>query len=211
MSPSERQQRILAFIHSFVEDNGYPPSIREIGEAVGISSTSVVNYHLKALQRQGLIQRDPAVSRGLKLVEGESRPTVDTVAVPLLGVIAAGSPIPIPEAATVEEAETLELTRDLLHGHGPLYALEVRGDSMIDALVHDGDLVVLRHQSHAYNGEMVAVWLRRERETTLKHFYLESGRVRLQPANPAMDPLYVHPSEVEIQGKVVLVIRRLKD
>lgn len=210
MPLSERQQRILEFIRRFVAENSYPPSIREIGEGVGISSTSVVNYHLKALQRRGYIERDPAVSRGLKLVEEEGNGGAPGVRVPVLGLIAAGSPIPVPDAASVEEADTLELTADILDQTGPVYALEVRGDSMIDALVHDGDLVVLRHQSTAENGDMVAVWLREERETTLKYFYREPQRVRLQPANPTLEPIYAHPANVEIQGKVILVIRRLE-
>lgn len=213
MSLSKRQQHILAFIRRFMREAGYPPTIREIGSALGISSTSVVNYHLRALQKQGLIERDPAVSRGLKLVSTVAATDTSELAVrsvPILGVIAAGAPIPIPDSdAVVDELDTLELTRDILSEDGPLYALEVRGDSMIDALVHDGDVVVLRHQNTAQNGDMVAIWLRDERETTLKHFYLEPGRVRLQPANPTMEPVYVHPSNVEVQGKVILVIRRL--
>lgn len=209
MPPSKRQQQILEFIHGFVQETGYPPTIREIGRALGISSTSVVSYHLRKLQKQGYIERDPAVSRGLKLVHDEPS-LAATVAVPILGVIAAGSPILIPDTETaIDELDSLELTRDILEGNGSVYALQVRGDSMIDALVNDGDMVVLRHQNTADNGDMVAIWLKEERETTLKYFYKEPERVRLQPANPTIAPLYVHPSNVEIQGKVILVIRRL--
>ena len=108
------------------------------------------------------------------------------------------------------EDAVVELTRDIVDDDPNLYALEVRGDSMIDALIHDGDMVVMKHQQEATNGELVAVWLKSEKETTLKRFYREKDRVRLQPANPTMQPIYVHPSNVEIQGKVVLVIRKLE-
>jgi len=108
------------------------------------------------------------------------------------------------------EDAVVELTRDMVDDDPDLYALEVRGNSMVDALIHDGDMVVMKHQREARNGDLVAVWLKNEKETTLKRFYLEKDRVRLQPANPTMEPIYVHPSNVEIQGKVVVVIRRLE-
>jgi len=214
MTLSERQKKILNFVKAFIHENGYPPTIREIGDAVGISSTSVVKYNLEVLEKKGHIVRDRIVSRGLRL-RGESTLGArgsrhDVVRIPLVGRIAAGEPIPIPSSdLPPSEYETIELTRSILEPAEDLYALQVRGNSMIDALINDGDIVVMRHQREAANGDLVAVWLKEEGETTLKRFYLEGRRVRLQPENPAMKPIYVHPANVEIQGKVVLVIRQL--
>ena len=212
MTLSVRQQAILEFIQRFTRERHYPPTIREIGQEVGISSTSVVNYNLNILEREGLIERDKEVSRGIKLI-GAVAQALDPrnlVSVPLLGRIAAGEPIPVPASdfATMGD-ETIELTRGLLPADMTgIYALQVRGTSMVDAMIGDGDIVVMRHQNTARNGELVAVWLRDQGETTLKRFYLENGRVRLQPENPTMTPIYQDPANVEIQGKVVLVVRR---
>ncbi len=210
MALSPRQKKMLEFIREFIRQHHYPPTIREIGAAVGISSTSVVNYNLNILEREGYIVRDREVSRGLKLVSPTADLPSEIVSVPLLGRIAAGEPIPVPDSEfPIFGEETIELTRDILKDEEGIYALEVKGNSMIDALIHDGDIVIMKHQREAANGDLVAVWLKDRRETTLKRFYLEGNRVRLQPANPTMEPIYVHPSEVEIQGKVILVIRRL--
>lgn len=215
---STRQRRILAVIRDFTAEYGYPPTIRQIGEAVGISSTSVVSYNLTVLQRKGYLTRDRDVSRGLRLVEDQEgddlaeRTQVTAVAVPLLGAIAAGEPIPIPDGDFAQiDADTLNLPTDLVPDTEGVYALEVRGTSMIDALINDGDIVIMRHQETAENGDMVAAWLKDEKATTLKRVYWERERslVRLQPANPLMDPIYVHPDDLEIQGKVIGVIRRL--
>ncbi|MBI3362672.1 MAG: repressor LexA [Chloroflexi bacterium] len=204
---SERQQGMLAFIREFTGENGYPPTIRQIGEAVGISSTSVVNYNLNKLEKDGYLTRDLKVSRGLRLVNETPR---GFVKVPLVGYIFASEPVPVPgEASAFAPDEAIELTRDLLADDQDLYALRVRGDSMIDAMVNEGDIVVMKKQAQARNGEMVAVWLRDKEETTLTRFYLENGRVRLQPANPKMGPIFVDPEKVEVQGKVVLVLRQL--
>lgn len=210
MTLSERQRRILEFIRQYIADKHYPPTIREIGQAVGISSTSVVNYNLNALERRGYITRSPDTARSIQLAEEQSHHAA-LVRIPLVGVIVASAPVPIPDSAfaMLGEDEVVELTRDIIADERGLYALEVRGDSMVDALIHDGDLVIMRHQKEAQNGDLVAVWLKDEKETTLKRFYREHDRVRLQPANPTMEPIYVHPANVEIQGKVVLVIRRL--
>ena len=214
MTLSERQKRILGFLEVFTRENGYPPTLREIGQAVGISSTSVVNYNLDVLEKKGHVVRDKIVSRGLRLV-GSSAPAVrrardDVVSIPLLGRIAAGEPIHIPSSDLPPFGyETIELTRSIIEPDADLYALQVRGSSMIDALINDGDIVVMKHQGEAANGDLVAVWLKDEGETTLKRFYLEGRQVRLQPENPTMEPIYVHPANVEIQGKVVLVIRQL--
>ncbi len=221
MELSPRQENILAFIKRFSDEHGYPPTIREIGEAVSISSTSVVNYNLNVLQEKGYIQRDREISRGVKLVEKTELIDADAVGtpnglvvrVPVLGRIVASAPVPIPDEnfSPLDVDESIALTRDIIQDPGPLYALQVSGDSMIDALINDGDIVIIKHQSEVVNGDLVAAWLRTEKETTLKRFYWEKGqnRVRLQPANPTMKPIYVHPSNLEIQGKVIAVIRQV--
>lgn len=210
MALSERQSKILSFVRTFTLDNGYPPTIREIGEAVGISSTSVVNYNLDALQRAGFIYRDRTVSRGIRLVDGleELTGATELVRIPLLGRIAAGSPIQVLEGSA-DPDNMIELTRDLVPVEEDIYALKVQGTSMIDALINDGDIVVMRHTTTANNGDMVAAWLVDREETTLKRFYHEGNRIRLQPENQTMQPIYVDADKVQIQGRVVTVIRQL--
>lgn len=210
---SERQRGMIDFIRRFTQDKGYPPTIRQIGEAVGISSTSVVNYNLNKLEKDGHLTRDLKVSRGVRLVETPgSKPARlgDLVTVPLAGFIFASQPVLIGDTPQTASDEAIEITRDLVKDSADLFALRVKGDSMIDAMVNDGDIVVMKKVDRARNGEMVAVWLNDRNETTLKHFYLENGRVRLQPANPTMQPIVIDdPSTVEVQGKVVLVVRQL--
>jgi repressor LexA len=209
MTLSERQGKIVQFIKGFTLNNGYPPTIREIGEAVGISSTSVVNYNLNILQKEGYLTRDRTVSRGIRLSESLEglRAFADVIQVPLLGRIAAGTPIPVPEGSYA--GETIELTRGLVSNHDNVYALQVRGTSMIDALINDGDIVVMQHQETAQDGDMVAAWLVNEEETTLKRYFHEGDRIRLQPENSQMQPIYVSPGNLQIQGKVLAVIRHL--
>jgi len=211
---SDKQRRILNVVGEYIDENGYPPSMREICSAAGISSTSVVSYNLDRLEEAGYIVRDREVSRGLRLAEsaqGEEAPA-GFLSLPLLGRIVAGEPVPVPSSDfALMGDESIEVSRELLGDPEGLYALEVEGDSMVDALVNDGDIVVMRHQERVENGEMAAVWLQGDGEVTLKRFYQEQGgRVRLQPANPTMGPIYVDdPSRVVVQGKVVMVIRRL--
>jgi repressor LexA len=206
---SPKQQSILHFIRQFIEEHDYPPSIRQIQDGCGISSTSVVDYNLKKLEGAGYIRRDREVSRAIELLErGGRRPR--TVAVPIIGQIAAGQPIPVPTADTwsnLDYDEAIEVTRDMVGGRPNVYGLRVKGTSMIDALVNDGDIVLMEASNTADNGDMVAAWLKREQEATLKRFYQESGRIRLQPANEAMDPIYSDPANVEVQGKVLGSIR----
>ena len=213
MGLSERQQRIYEYITKFMNEKGRPPTIREIGAKVGITSTSVVNYNLNILVREGLIQREKEVSRGLRVVGANMAKSMaggaNFVQIPLLGKIAAGKPIQVPEAG-LEPYDMLSLSRELVPDQDGLFALEVKGTSMIDALINDGDIVVMKKQESAQNGEMVAVWLKEEKETTLKRLYRERNRIRLQPMNPTMKPFYADPRNVEVQGKVVLVIRQLQ-
>jgi repressor LexA len=212
---SERQRRMLEFIKTFTVGNGYPPSIREIGKAVGISSTSVVNYNLNRLVDGGYLDRDQNVSRGIRLTEKVSKAAdqiADVIRIPKVGRIFASEPMPLPgtDSALFGPDEAIEITRDLLSTSEGLFALEVKGDSMIDAMVGDGDVVVMKRESEWRNGDMVAVWLREREETTLKHIYREGDKVRLQPANPTMDSIMIdNPETLEVQGKVVLVVRQL--
>lgn len=211
----EQEQRILECIRDFIRERGYPPTVREIAREVGISSTSVVDYHLRRLEQGRWIERDRRSSRGIRLTAAGARGLGlgEIVSVPLLGNIAAGEPIPVPSSdfplLGVEEA--IELTRSIVGDPRDLYALRVRGNSMIDAMVHDGDIVIMRPAEEVANGEMAAVWLRDREEATLKRVYWEGGRVRLQPANPTMKPIYIDdPRQVQIQGKVVMVIRQVR-
>jgi len=214
---SNRQQRMLDFIIRFMEETGRPPSIREIGKAIDISSTSVVNYNLNRLVEEGYLERDQNVSRGIRLTDKNpqySRSVADVIRVPLVGRIFASEPVPMPgtDSPIFDTDEAIELTRELLPAkHEGLFALQVRGDSMIDAMVNDGDIVVMRQVQEWANGDMVAVWMRDKEETTLKHIYREGPKVRLQPANPMMEPILIHdPSTLEVQGKVVMVVRQLE-
>jgi repressor LexA len=202
---SEKRQRIFKFIHDFIDDKGYAPTVRDILKGCDISSTAVVQHHLNILEREGCIHRDPEIFRSIKLLDRKN-----TVRVPLLGSIAAGEPIPVPDSDTWrnEALETLELTDELTHGK-EVYALKVRGLSMVDALIDDGDIVLMEPANTADDGDMVAVWLKDKREVTLKRLFREQQRVRLQPANSQMGPLYVNAQNMEVQGKVVGVIRKL--
>jgi repressor LexA len=212
---SDRQQRMLEFIKQFASESGYPPSIRQIGEAVGISSTSVVNYNLNRLVEEGFVDRDQNVSRGIRLTEKLSRAgdrLANVVRVPLVGRIFASEPVLLPstDSPVFGEDEAIEITRDLLPDEEGLFALQVKGDSMIDAMISDGDIVVMKRAPDWRNGDMVAVWLNDREETTLKYIYREGSKVRLQPANPLMGPIMIdNPETVDVQGKVMLVVRQL--
>ncbi|MGA2490781.1 MAG: transcriptional repressor LexA [Anaerolineales bacterium] len=207
-----RHHKILNYLDERM-DKGYPPSIREIGEATDISSTSVVTYYLKQLEEWGYIERDAKFSRALRL-SGSTKASLFKV--PILGPIAAGLPIHVPapgETYIGDEIDGVDVARSLLpvgERGTDLFALKVQGESMIDAMVNDGDIVIMKRTEEASNGEMVAVWLPARDETTLKYFYKEKERYRLQPANPTMGPIYVNKSEpLEIKGKVVMVIRNV--
>jgi repressor LexA len=210
---TERHQKILDFVDAYVTKHSYPPSIREIGEAAGISSTSVVTYYLKQLTEMGKIERDEKNSRALRLSHPISR---DLVKIPILGPVAAGLPIPVPDAGATfiaDEINGVDVARSLLPERekgASLFALEVQGNSMIDAMINDGDIVILKSTIEARNGDMVAIWLPDRDETTLKYYYKEKERYRLQPANPTMQPIYINKDEpLEIKGKVMMVIRKV--
>jgi repressor LexA len=214
MNLSDRQVRMLAFIRSYLEEHAYPPTIREIGKAVGIPSTSVVKYNLERLQEKGFIERSGEVSRGLRLKDMPNHPPHANgdgiVEVKKLGIISAGQPIAsYGQQEDPYAGETLTLTADLVPDPSNVYTLQVKGDSMIDALVNDGDWVVIKHQNTAKPHDMIVAWIRDKEETTLKYYYPEGERVRLQPANPKYDPIYVRADQLEIQGKVIAVVRQL--
>lgn len=205
---STRQSNILQFVQTYVSDHAYPPSVREIGDGVGISSTSVVDYNLRVLAKRGYIRRDPEISRGIELLDTEGERLPDRVAVPVLGQIAAGAPIEAIEG----HQERITLTRDLVPTEG-VYALRVRGKSMIEDLIDDGDLVLIRRQEHAENGAIVVALLNdgpgTEGQVTLKRIYRERDRIRLQPANASMQPIYVRPDQVQVQGTVICLVRQM--
>ncbi len=206
---SPRQQRILEFLRQFTRARGYPPTIREMCKACGISSTSVVDYNLNIMEKRGYLRRDPEISRGLEMLDrGDGRQESNVVSLPIVGRIAAGEPI----EAISGENERIQLTRDVAPQDA--YVLKVKGKSMIEDLIDDGDLVVIRPQSTADNGDIVVALIpdgpTGEGQATLKRFYREKGLVRLQPANVTMQPIYVSPAQLRIQGKVVAVVRQLQ-
>jgi repressor LexA len=227
---SERHRKIMEFLTKFQETNGYSPSIRQIGDSIDVKSTSLVDYYLNQLHEMGYIDREDRISRSIRVLQpvyaGSSLSNVvsDTlhkasevlagmVRIPIAGRIVASAPLPMPTSdlsymdpeASVDIARSLLPTRDA----DELFALEVDGDSMVDAMVNDGDIVIMKKAQTANNGEMVAVWLDDKDETTLKYFYKENNRIRLQPANPTMDPIFVNnPKDLRIMGKVVMVIRQ---
>lgn len=215
---SERQRNILRFMDRYIAGNGFPPTIREIGEATNINSTSVVNYNLNKLVKLGYLQRTATLSRGLRLVKTPNGTTskhvkpTEALRVPMYGQIVAGQPVQVPENIIPADEDFIEVTPMQLGGSDPseVFALRVNGDSMTDAMIQDGDIVILRKANVVRNGEMAAVFLNETNETTLKYFYAEGDKVRLKPAHPTMQDIIVPAKNCEIQGRVVSVIRMLR-
>ncbi len=208
---TRRQRAILTFIERFLDENDYPPTIRDIQRELDVSSTSVVDYNLKVLETRNLIRRNRNISRGIEVV-GRNSGRHNVVTIPVIGQIAAGQPIPVPgDLEGSDLVETVELGVELVPDNGMgLFALRVKGHSMVDALINDGDVVVLRKQETCENGETVAVWLKDQRETTLKRLYHEGDRIRLQPENVTMEPIYTPAQNVEVQGRLVTVVRSMR-
>lgn len=224
---TEPQIKVLKVIEDYQNTNGFPPSIRDIQDMGDFSSTSVVNYYLEQLESMGHIKRSGRVSRGIRLVRPLSelsqsvsnkvrdvRESVQQVLrIPVMGRIFASEPVPVPPSdfSYVDGETVVNVARSMLPAKEKieeLFALEVSGDSMIDAMVSDGDIIIMKPAKNVHNGDLVAIWLRDKDETTLKYFFLENGKVRLQPANPTMKPIYIDdPSTVDIQGKIVMIIR----
>lgn len=199
MHPTKRQKEILETIESFIAEKGYAPSLKEIARRCGLSSVATVHKHLALMQERGLLRREKSRRRGIELTP--AAPSAQAVEVPLLGTIAAGRPI-----EAVADASKVMLPRDMVR-KGRTYVLRVRGDSMRDEQIRDGDYVVVEDRQEARDGEVV-VALIDGREATLKTLHREAGRVRLQPANPAVKPIYVRPSDLRVQGVVTGVLRR---
>ncbi|MCK4387996.1 MAG: repressor LexA [Dehalococcoidia bacterium] len=206
---SSRQKRIITFIHEFLRDKGYPPSIRDIADRCEISSTSVVAYNLDRLEEAGYIRRHSDISRGIELLN-KQQDSKGVVYIPIVGRIAAGEPIPVPasDSWNIPSSDGIEVAEELTRGK-QVYALRVKGNSMVDALIKDGDIVLMDFVSSIEEGEMAAVWLRREQEVTLKKVFTEPDRIRLEPANTQMKPIYTSSGNVEIQGRVIAVIRAM--
>ena len=206
---SRRRQRILDYLHEFLQDNGLPPTVRDIQKSCDISSTSVVDYNLRLLERDGFIRRRPDVSRGIELLDHSGQLVSTTPKIPIIGKIAAGLPIPIfSEADTDDYTDTVEISPDLHRKYGELFGLNVVGTSMIDALIDDGDIIIVQPTSIAANGDTIVAWLKLDEEATLKKFFLEGDTVRLQPANSQMNPIYCPAEQLEIKGRVVSVMRK---
>ena len=206
-----RRKRILEFIQTFIDENGLPPTVRDIQKACEISSTSVVDYNLRLLDRDGYLNRRPDVARGIELLDDSGQPVSTVPRVQIVGRIAAGSPLPVfsgEDSASGQEFDVIEVAPDLTRRHGRLYALEVQGQSMIDAFIDDGDVVIVKPSQQAEQGEMVVAWLKDLEEATLKKYFPEGERIRLQPANSSMEPIYCTADNLEIRGKVVSVIRK---
>lgn len=195
-----RESAIMDFIKNCVRAKGYPPSVREIGTAVGLRSSSTVHGYLKRLEDKGYIRRDPTKPRAVELISGPGRDTAgDVTVVPVLGRVAAGEPV----LAEENREFALPLPASFF-GDGELFMLKVRGDSMIDAGIHDGDLVLVRQQPTANNGDIVVAMI--DNEATVKRFFKESGHIRLQPENRALEPILVR--DVTVLGKVTGLLRR---
>src|SRR5438445_6311498 len=198
---SERQQNMLQFIRDYISDHARPPTVREIGNAVGISSTSVVDYNLRVLERDGHLRRERELSRGIELAD-RGAPSIR-----VMGLIAAGQPI----EAIEDDSESVEVAQRFVELG--CFALRVKGKSMIDDHIDDGDVVVVKPQNTVDDGEIAVALLTGssvEGEATLKRIYREGERVRLQPANATMEPIYVDAQQLRIQGKVVSVIRSVE-
>jgi repressor LexA len=196
---TKRQREILDYLNEFIQDHGYAPSLEEIGRRFGLSSLATVHKHLTNLQEKGFIKRSWNRSRSVELVP--TRTGGRALELPLLGYVAAGAPI-----EAIAGSETIAVPEDLA-GKRDTYVLRVKGDSMIDEQIRDGDFVIVEDRKTAENGEMVIAMVGGS-DVTLKKFYRESGRIRLQPANPAMQPLVLDAGQVQVQGVVVGVMRK---
>ena len=206
MRKTHTRENILEFIRTFRRDNGYSPSVREVASHLGIKSPSVVQYHLEQLLEAGLITKDKIRSRSIGVVGDEE----GLAQVPLLGVIAAGQPIDVPsvDQQNAGDQRMIDVPRDIMRKGRQLFALQVRGNSMVDAMIADSDIVIMEQADSVNNGDVAACWLENEQEVTLKKVYYEKDRkIRLQPCNPYMLPMFHDAENVRVQGKVVMVLR----
>jgi repressor LexA len=203
---TDRQRQVLDFIKAEVARQGFPPTVRDIGKAVGLHSSSTVHAHLGALESKGLIRRDPSKPRALEVLEKDVKVApvtplpANVIRLPVVGAVAAG----VPTLAAENIETTLQLPTELVRDDAT-FVLRVKGDSMVDAGILDGDYVAVREQPDAVNGEIVVAQL--DDDATVKRFFRESDRIRLQPENSSMEPIYAR--DVHILGKVVAVFRRM--
>lgn len=198
---TKRQKEILDFVTHFITTTGYSPSFVEIGKNAGLSSVATVHRHIANLEKKGLLKKGWNRSRSLELASIE--PKIGAIEVPLFGLIAAGKPI-----EAISSPETMAIPEDML-GKKPTYVLQVKGDSMIEEQIRDGDFVIVESSDTAQNGETVVALLNNG-EATLKKYFRENGQIRLQPANPSMSPIFVHEDELRIQGVVIGIIRKFR-
>lgn len=201
MSLTKRQRQILDYLTAYINKKGYAPSFEEIAEKMGYASLATVHEHLTNLEDKGVIRRSYNESRGLEVLSRARQPGV--VEVPMLGLVAAGMPI-----EAIETDETMALPEDMLPAAGQSYVLKVRGSSMVDEHIADGDFIVVHSRSSARNGETVVALVGGSHATVKKMYREKDGRIRLQPANNTMSPIYVNESDVQVQGVVVGVIRK---
>ncbi|MDQ7800412.1 MAG: transcriptional repressor LexA [Armatimonadota bacterium] len=198
---TRRQRQILDFVIEYTRRRGYPPSVRDIGNALHLTSSSTVHSHLSALEKKGYLRRDPSKPRAIEVLKDPtSLPHKRVVSLPVVGRVTAGAPI----LAEQNIEDSFTLPEDFVGG-GECFLLRVRGDSMVGAGIYDGDYLVVRKQSHAQDGDIVVA--RIGDEATVKRFYREGDRIRLQPENPTMEPIYAR--DVVIEGKAVGLVRRL--
>lgn len=199
----KRQKQILDYISQYIQINGTSPTLQEIADAMGLSSLATVHEHLEALAKKGVIRKFEGAVRGLEILDERFSSTLQGIELPLIGYIAAGKPI----EAIENPLETVTVSPDLVSKVKRCYVLQVKGDSMIEEGIFDGDYVVIQKQEIAENGDIVIALLDNG-FATLKTFYKDKEKIRLQPANAQMDPIYVNPKELQIQGKVTGVIRK---
>ena len=198
-----KQRQILEFISQYIQLNGSSPTLQEIADAMGLSSLATVHEHLQSLTKKGVIKRYEGAVRGIQVLDDRFNTALSAIELPVVGFIAAGEPID----AIENPIDTILVSSEMVSKVKRSYVLQVRGESMIEEGIYDGDFVVLQHQDTANDGDIVVALLNNE-FATLKKYYREKGRIRLQPANSSMDPIYVQPEELTIQGKVTGIIRK---
>lgn len=200
----KKQRQIIDFISQYIQKNGSSPTLQEIADAMGLSSLATVHEHLQALAKKGVIRRFEGSVRGIEIINDSFNTSLNAIELPIVGFIAAGEPIDAQE----QPIDTILVSADLVSSTHRCYVLQVRGDSMIEEGIFDGDNVVIQHQTNANNGDIVVALLDDGFATLKKYFFESSTRVRLQPANKNMDPIYVHPKNLKIQGKVTGIVRK---
>ncbi len=203
---SGKQRKIFLYIKDYIDDKGYPPTVRDICDAVDLKSTSTVHGHLQRLEKKGLIRRDESKPRAIEVLDYESEARAKVMSIPLVGKVTAGEPI----LATENIEEYVPLPQSFVRDEAS-YVLQVSGDSMIDAGIYDNDFIVVRKQNYADDGDIVVAMINStESEATVKRFYQEGRNIRLQPENEALDPFIFPANEVDILGKVTGLYRRIR-